>query len=149
MDMKILDLGCGPWKYPNSIGMDWLPQAKPDILWNLNELPYPFEDNTFDLVYCSHVLEHLNEPVKVLEEIWRILKPNGKLILKVPHFSCRTAYGNPEHKHYFSSLLFDYFEREKEIIAKTTAQFKILKIRLLWSPPEPKSFRSSQKKLCG
>jgi SAM-dependent methyltransferase len=144
--MKILDLGSGPWKYPGSISVDWNKEVNPDIVWDLNVLPYPFNDDEFDLVYASHVLEHLDNPVKVIEEIWRILKPNGMLIVKVPHFSCRTAYGNPEHKHYFSSLFFDYFEREKESTSKTRAKFKILKIRLLWSPPEPHCLRSSQKK---
>jgi len=144
--MKILDLGSGAFKCPGAISVDWNKEVNPDIVHDLNVFPYPFDDNEFDLVYASHILEHLDDPVKVLEEIWRILKPSGKLILKVPHFSCRTAYGNPEHKHYFSSLLFDYFEREKEFTSKTKARFKILKIKLIWSPPYPKCFRSSQKK---
>lgn len=145
--MKILDLGSGPWKYPGSISVDWNPKVNPDVLWDLNKFPYPFNDNEFDLVYCSHVLEHLNEPVKVIEEIWRILKLYGKLILIVSHFSSRGAYSNPEHKHYFSSLLFDYFERERMYFAKTEAKFKILKIKLIWTPPKPKCSREKQKKV--
>ncbi|MCS7150916.1 MAG: class I SAM-dependent methyltransferase [Endomicrobia bacterium] len=145
--LKVLDLGAGPWKhYSYAISLDWNPKSNPDIIWDLNKFPYPFEDNEFDIVYACHILEHLDNPIKVLEEIWRILKPNGKLVLKTPHFSCRTAYGNPEHKHYFSSLLFDYFEREKDFIAKTNAKFIVEKIKLVWSPPEPKSMRDSQKK---
>ncbi len=73
--MKILDLGSGPWKYKGAISIDWNSETKPDILWDLNKFPYPFSDNEFDLIYASHILEHLNELIKVLEEIWRILKP--------------------------------------------------------------------------
>jgi predicted SAM-dependent methyltransferase len=91
--MKILDLGSGPWKYSGSISVDWNKEVNPDIVWDLNVSPYPFNDDEFDLVYASHCLEHLDNPVKIIEEIWRILRPNGMLILKVPHFSCRTAYG--------------------------------------------------------
>ena len=44
----------------------------------------PFSDNTFDLVICSEVLEHLHEYVDALEEISRVLKPGGKFLASVP-----------------------------------------------------------------
>lgn len=43
-----------------------------------------FEDNKFDYLICSHVLEHVNNPDKALMELLRILKPGGKAILMVP-----------------------------------------------------------------
>ncbi len=74
-----------------------------------------------------------------MEEFYKILKPNGKLIIKVPHFSSRMAYFSPEHKHFFSSYWFDYFTKSNiETVAKTNVEFKILKKRFIWSPPEPK-----------
>ena len=73
-----------------------------------------------------------------MEEIYRILKPKGKVIIKVPHFSSRMDYWT-EHKHYFSSYWFDYFTISNiETVAKTKAKFEILKKRFIWSPPEPK-----------
>lgn len=44
-------------------------------------------DNSFDTVFCSQVLEHVPEPWRALDEFYRILKPNGVLILSVPHLS--------------------------------------------------------------
>jgi ubiquinone/menaquinone biosynthesis C-methylase UbiE len=44
----------------------------------------PFMDDTFDVVYSSHVLEHVNSENKALNEMKRVLKPNGVLILGVP-----------------------------------------------------------------
>ena len=44
----------------------------------------PFSDNTFDLVICSEVLEHLHEYINALEEISRVLKPGGKFLASVP-----------------------------------------------------------------
>jgi len=44
----------------------------------------PFADNTFDVVYCSHVLEHVNDEQKALLEMKRILKPGGVFIIGVP-----------------------------------------------------------------
>ena len=43
-----------------------------------------FEDNTFDIIFCSHVLEHIEDDKKAMRELFRILKPNGFAILQVP-----------------------------------------------------------------
>jgi len=47
----------------------------------------PFADNTFDAVLCNHVLEHVADDIKALQEIKRVLKPGGWAILQVPFFS--------------------------------------------------------------
>jgi ubiquinone/menaquinone biosynthesis C-methylase UbiE len=44
-----------------------------------------FKDNYFDFVVCSEVLEHVRDDVKALKELHRVLKPNGKLVITVPH----------------------------------------------------------------
>lgn len=51
--------------------------AKEDIT-NLS-----FEDNSFDIIFCSHVLEHIEDDSKAIKELNRILKPNGFAILQV------------------------------------------------------------------
>lgn len=134
-NLKILDIGAGPFKYPGSISIDFNPNSNPDVLWDLNNYPWPFKDNEFDIVYSSHCLEHLNDPKKALEEIWRISKPNAKLILIVPHFSSRLAWGDVEHKRAFSSGLFYNFSDEYKELFFSHARFKVEKIRFRWSPP--------------
>lgn len=47
----------------------------------------PFEANTFDVVLCNHVLEHVNSDIKAMSEINRVLKPGGWAIMQVPFFS--------------------------------------------------------------
>ncbi|MCK4738571.1 MAG: class I SAM-dependent methyltransferase [Deltaproteobacteria bacterium] len=64
-------LGKGDWDYTNL-----------DVLANLLQLP--FEDNTFDAVLCTQVLEHINLPGDFVKELYRILKPGGKLYLSAP-----------------------------------------------------------------
>jgi ubiquinone/menaquinone biosynthesis C-methylase UbiE len=45
----------------------------------------PFDDGSFDFVYCAHVLEHVSDPPKVVEEIYRVLKNKGGIFIAVPN----------------------------------------------------------------
>lgn len=45
----------------------------------------PFSDDTFDLIICNHVLEHIPNDTRAMKELYRILKPGGKAILQVPY----------------------------------------------------------------
>jgi SAM-dependent methyltransferase len=47
--------------------------------------PLPFEDASFDLVWCSEVIEHLQEPARALAELKRVTKPGGTLLLTTPN----------------------------------------------------------------
>lgn len=135
MKPKILDVGAGPFKYPGSISIDINAESNPDVLWDLNKYPWPFNDNEFDMIYSSHCLEHLEDPKKALEEMWRISKPNAKLILIVPHFSSRIAWGDIEHKRAFSSVFLYKFSEGYKKLTCTKARFRVEKIKLRWSPP--------------
>ena len=53
-----------------------------DVKANLCNLP--FKDECFDLILCNHVLEHIVDDIKAMEEIYRVLKPQGKAIIQVP-----------------------------------------------------------------
>ncbi|WP_304141011.1 class I SAM-dependent methyltransferase [Mesoflavibacter zeaxanthinifaciens] len=44
----------------------------------------PFKDNTYDVILCNHVLEHIPDDIKAMQELYRVLKPNGMAILQIP-----------------------------------------------------------------
>lgn len=46
----------------------------------------PFEENSFDVIFCNHVLEHVDDDIKALNEMKRVLRPGGWAILQVPFF---------------------------------------------------------------
>ena len=75
---KILDIGCG--KDPI------LPHADPfdKAQGNANNILDYIEKESYDTVYSSHCLEHVQDPVKCLNDWWSLVKPNGYLIIFVP-----------------------------------------------------------------
>mgnify|MGYP005992533483 FL=1 len=44
----------------------------------------PFEDNSFDVIFCNHVLEHITDDTKAMQELYRVLKPGGMGIFQIP-----------------------------------------------------------------
>ena len=106
--MKKLDIGCGLRKHVDSIGIDKNPRSQADIIHDLDQFPYPFADNEFDEVICDNVLEHLDDVIRVMEEIHRIVKPGGIVTVIVPFFAHRNAFNDPTHKHFFGTRSFDY-----------------------------------------
>lgn len=128
--MRVLDVGCGYNKFPDSIGIDRSPESKADVICDLDRIFWPFKDNSFDLIICKHILEHLNDLVKTMEELHRISKPKAKIIIEVPHFSHPDAFRDPTHRHYFTYYSFDYFTDNPLYPKYTKIRFKILKKEL-------------------
>ncbi len=106
---NILDLGCGLRKRPGAIGIDVNPRSQADVIHDLNRFPYPFPDNHFDEIICDNVLEHLDDVLKVMEELHRIAKPLALVTIVVPFYSHQQAHTDPTHRHFFGVHSFDYF----------------------------------------
>ena len=103
-----------------------------DVEHNLNEFPYPFRDNTIDEVIMSHIIEHLESPLKVMEEIWRICKSGALVHIRIPARRDTVLY-NPYHLHDFKPEWFDNLNPSSAVVfkgrqvIKTNLNFKVLK----------------------
>lgn len=131
MNIKILDLGCGNKKREGAIGVDFNDRTAADVVHNLNSFPYPFESEYFDEIYIDNCLEHLDEPIHVMEEVYRICKKNGKVIVIVPYFRSIYAFIDPTHKHFFTVDSFAYYDPDHIICQRydyTLARFKLKKL---------------------
>lgn len=94
----------------------------------------PFQENEFDLIICNHVLEHIPDDTKAMQELYRILKPGGTAILQVPYQANRETtfedntitdskertriFGQYDHVRVYGM---DYFEKLKSIGFKVEA----------------------------
>jgi ubiquinone/menaquinone biosynthesis C-methylase UbiE len=92
-----LNFGGGRQKIPTFTNVDLI-KFGDNIVHNLNEFPYPFKDNSIDSIKAFHIIEHLDNYEQFLKECLRILKPNGKIHIKVPHFTAHGAFSE-FHKH--------------------------------------------------
>ena len=136
--LKILDLGCGNNKYKSNgknevIGLDIVEVPGVNIIHDLNETPYPFDDNYFHIIIVNHVLEHIQNFFAMMGEIYRILKPNGILRVRVPHFSSINAYADPTHVRFFALKTFKYLSENHKLSyyynTKKKINFKIISIK--------------------
>jgi SAM-dependent methyltransferase len=106
----VLDLGCGNRKREGATGIDVNPASQADVIHDLNTFPYPFPDSSFDLIIADNIIEHLDDVIRVMEELSRIAKPGAELIITVPYFRSRWASIDPTHQHFFTSESFSYFD---------------------------------------
>ena len=108
--MKKLNLGCGNDIKKDYINLDKFKVGGADIVHDIEKFPWPFKDNEFDEILCKNVLEHVNDPITVMEEIWRISKSNSIVKVQVPYWASKGAVSHLEHKHYFDEGSFNYFQ---------------------------------------
>ena len=96
------------------INLDRNPAVNPDMEHDLNVLPLPVGDNTFDCIMASHVLEHIDRDkfLPLIAEFHRILKPNGHLIGVTPYGMSDDAWECPMHKQLFTASTWMYAIRE-------------------------------------
>lgn len=102
----VINLGCGFGKQVGAINVDMYDNCEPDVLWDLNKFPYPFEDNSADFIHAWHIFEHLIDWYAAFEECSRILKHAGFLEVRVPDESSSTALAYRDHLHVFHLLTF-------------------------------------------
>ena len=77
---RVLHIGPGKKSLPGAITIDVLKLPGVDVVHDLDTLPWPFKDNEFDLIFAHNVFEHLHDQVAIMSEMWRILKPKGRIV---------------------------------------------------------------------
>lgn len=110
--MRKLNIGCGPDKKDGYINIDYDSTFNPDIVRDI-EKGLPFDDNSVDEIFCSHVLEHVKDLIFVMNEFWRVLKSGGKLFILVPPYDFEGAFSDPTHIRYFTPRTFEFFTEKR------------------------------------
>lgn len=110
--LKKLNLGAGKLDIREGyINLDMTPYEGIDVVWDLNKLPLPFKDEEFEEILCLSILEHIQNYIPLMMELYRILKLGGIIRIRVPHFSYCEAFADPSHVNYYSYMTFFYFTK--------------------------------------
>lgn len=110
--VSILDVGCGIKKYPGSIGIDRNPASDADALVHLDQFPYPFRSSIFDEVRAIHVIEHVADVIRTMEEFHRLLRPGGRVFIATPHYTDFSSFCDPTHRWHLNSYSLRYFGQD-------------------------------------
>lgn len=154
--MAKLNLGCGNKPLRGFVNHD-LRQHSPhvEVAWDLNDLPWPWDDEEFEMVVALSVLEHLRQCLlDSMDEMWRILKPGGLAVVKLPFWKANITWEDLTHLHMVGPGVMDqldprtkrghdywFYTRRKWQIdkrqmnrGKTSIHWKMSKMPLDWDP---------------
>lgn len=121
----IVDLGCGPRKLLGAFGFDCQRLPGVDAVCNFDG-SLPLQTSAVDIVYLSHIVEHIRDLVRFMEEIYRICRPGAEVRVVVPYYTSRGAFRDPTHVRYITEDTFQYFEPPTPYAVQTN--FRIEKI---------------------
>lgn len=130
-----LNIGCGFRPFMNYINLDYDENVFPDIVRNVDE-GLPFDDNKFEEVYSSHVIEHIKDVFFFMSEIWRVCKSKATVTIIAPYCGFLEWAIQPDHVRLIN---YNYFERwrpehvsvQNELKQLRGAQFNIIKTELI------------------
>jgi SAM-dependent methyltransferase len=107
--LPILDIGCGINKYPGAIGLDRSASTRADVIADLDCFPYPLRDSSFREVRAIHVIEHVSDVIRMMEEVHRLLAPGGRVFIATPHYTDFSSFCDPTHRWHLNSFSLRYF----------------------------------------
>lgn len=129
--MRILDVGCGVNKYAGSVGIDRNSASAADVICDLDRFPYPFADRSFDGLRAIHVIEHVQDVIKTMEEFHRLVRPGGRVRIETPHYTDFSSFCDPTHRSHLNSYSFRYFGEDDACFGYySNVRFREVSVRL-------------------
>ena len=136
-----IELGCGEHKTPGRLAIDRMDLPNVDVVADLEKgLPF-LPDNSVDVIHSKSFFEHVDHFELLMGEMWRVLRPGGRVMGFVPHFSNPYYYSDPTHRRFFGLYTFEYFSAGQNRFTRKvpnfygTAKFHTAELRLYFTSP--------------
>jgi SAM-dependent methyltransferase len=114
--IRRLNVGCGRNILEGWINLDGFQHPGVDVVYDLewiyketNKWALPFENETIDEFYLSHVIEHIRNVYPLMQELYRVAKPNALMTIRVPYGSSDDAWEDQTHIRAYFPQSFGYF----------------------------------------
>jgi SAM-dependent methyltransferase len=131
--MTGLNLGCGRRPVPGTYGVDVVALPGVDIVADFDGAPLPFAASSINEVHAYHILEHLRDLNRLMEEVHRVCCHGARMVIEVPYFSCVGAFGDPTHVRFFAYETFRFWSADTDQANWfTSARFEIRWRRLVF-----------------
>lgn len=131
---RIVNLGSGNKPIQGALNVDISPSTRPDVVHDLNRVPWPLPDGEFDEIHGYDVVEHVESVVSFMEEVHRISRNGARVKLTVPHFSCANTWRDPTHQRGFARGSLDYFLAEHPLAHYSSARFLRIHAQIIFHP---------------
>jgi hypothetical protein len=112
-----LNMGCGHNKMDGWVNVDLSAECAPDVVCDLESLPWPWTDDSVEEVLFNHSLEHLGQNPRVflgmMQELYRVCRDGARIEIHVPHPRHDDFIGDPTHVRPITPALLTLFDRRQ------------------------------------
>ncbi len=134
---RVVEIGCGARKIEGAVGIDLVRIPGVDIVADI-ERGLPLRSDSVDVLHAYHVLEHVDDFIALMGEVWRVLRDGGHAHVRVPHAaSTYMTWKDPTHRRGLEIATFTYFDDTyfdgKAFSYYSPARFRIETARLMFS----------------
>lgn len=117
--LSYVDIGCGGAKQGKDwFGIDYRKMPGVDLVQDLEKFPWKVPSESFNTSVCSHVIEHINPShgifISFMNEAWRILKPEGEMVIGVPYATSTGMFRDPTHCNFVNEETWSYFDPQDQ-----------------------------------
>lgn len=105
-----LNLGSGIKRLEGFVNVDCNEKSNPDVLWDLERHPYPFDDNSVAYIIMSHIYEHIHDVIGMMKELYRICQDGAIIEILAPYYTWRGAYSDPTHVRVVTKDSFVFYD---------------------------------------
>jgi len=145
-----LDLGCSRYKTSGYLGVDIARVPGVDVIGDARRLP--FKTSSLDGIFSHHCIEHIDDQLAVISELWRICRDGAEIHIVVPHFSNPSYYDDLTHHFKYSTRSFEHYDRTMQPLTGHSiylpeVDLRLIKTRLNYWPERTISRKSAGKAL--
>ncbi|MCH7727053.1 MAG: methyltransferase domain-containing protein [Planctomycetes bacterium] len=106
-----LYLGSGNKRLDGYLHVDIERTPTVDHVCDLNQLPWPWPDNSAGIIVAADVVEHLAiNLIQFCDEAWRVIQPGGELLIRTPHHTSDNSWIDPTHRWHLNEQAFQYLD---------------------------------------